>query len=66
MPGYILDHSENSSDQFFHTFQTGRLRIILPETVAEFEHRLSDVWKTFRLSPGLPLPVGHWAKQGIR
>lgn len=30
--------------------QTGSIRIILPETVAEFEYRSSDVGETFRLS----------------
>lgn len=29
----------------------GRFRIILPETVAEFEHRSFEVRKTSRLSP---------------
>jgi hypothetical protein len=34
--------------------QSGRFRIILPETVGEFEHRSSDVRKTLRLSSRFP------------
>jgi len=31
--------------------QTGRFRIVLPETVAEFEHESSDFRKAFRQFP---------------
>ena len=34
--------------------QTGRFRINLPETAAEFERRSSDIRETFRLSPVFP------------